>query len=44
VDGFGYLAAYRRNQSKLLQAPTPLSEHQEPDIDGARLMIQDVIE
>ena len=44
VDGFGYLAAYRRNQSKLLQAPTPLSEHLEPDIEGAQLIIQDVIE
>jgi acetyltransferase len=43
VDGFGYLAAYHRNQSKLLQAPTPLSEHQEPDVEGARLIIQDVM-
>jgi acetyltransferase len=44
VDAFGYLAAYHRNQSKLLQAPTPLSEHREPDVDGARMIIQDVID
>ncbi|MDH3992485.1 MAG: acetate--CoA ligase family protein, partial [Gammaproteobacteria bacterium] len=43
VDGFGYLATYRSNQSKLLQTPTPLSQHQEPEIEGARLIIQDVI-
>jgi len=43
VDGFGYLATYRRNQSKLLQTPSPLSQHEEPDIEGARLIIQDVI-
>jgi acetyltransferase len=44
VDAFGYLAAYHRNQSTLLQAPTPLSEHRAPDVEGARLMIQDVIQ
>jgi acetyltransferase len=44
VDAFGYLAAYHRNQSKLLQAPAPLSEHRDPDIEGARLIIQDVID
>ena len=40
VDAFGYLAAYRRNQKALLQAPEPLSKHDEPDVEGARLIIE----
>lgn len=43
VDAFGYLAAYRRNQKALLQAPEPLSKHQEPDIEGARLIIENAL-
>jgi acetyltransferase len=40
VDAFGYLAAYRRNQNALLQAPPPLSQNQQADVEGARLIIQ----
>ena len=40
VDAFGYLACYRRNQKALLQAPEPLSKHSEPDVEGARLIIE----
>jgi acetyltransferase len=40
VDAFGYLACYRHNQKALLQAPAPLSRHREPDVDGARLIIE----
>ncbi len=40
VDAFGYLACYRRNQKALLQAPTPLAKHREPDVEGARLIIE----
>jgi len=40
VDAFGYLAAYRRNQKALLQAPPPLSRHRPPDVEGARLIIE----
>lgn len=40
VDAFGYLAAYRRNQSALLQAPPPLSKNKAPDVAGARLIIE----
>ena len=43
VDGFGYLACYRRNQKALLQAPEPLSKHRVPDVDGARLIIEHAI-
>ena len=40
VDAFGYLAAYRRNQKALLQAPAPLSLQRPPDVEGARLIIE----
>jgi len=40
VDAFGYLACYRRNQKALLQAPPPLSKHRQPDVEGARLIIE----
>lgn len=40
VDAFGYLAAYRRNQNALLQAPPPLSRKRKPDVEGARLIIE----
>ncbi|MCG6937111.1 MAG: bifunctional acetate--CoA ligase family protein/GNAT family N-acetyltransferase [Gammaproteobacteria bacterium] len=43
VEAFGYLASYRRNQKALLQAPAPLSRHREPDVDGARLIIEHAI-
>ena len=43
VDAFGYLACYRRNQKALLQAPAPLSKHREPDVDGARLIIDNAM-
>ncbi|MGB5492932.1 MAG: bifunctional acetate--CoA ligase family protein/GNAT family N-acetyltransferase [Sedimenticolaceae bacterium] len=43
VDAFGYLACYRRNQAALLQAPAPLSKHREPDVEGARLIIEHAI-
>jgi acetyltransferase len=39
VDAFAYLASYRANQSALLQAPEPLSEHRDPDTYGAQLII-----
>jgi acetyltransferase len=43
VDAFGYLASYHRNQKALLQAPAPLSRRHEPDVDGARLIIEHAI-
>ncbi len=43
VDAFGYLAAYRRNQNALLQAPPPLSKKRAPDIAGARLVIEQAL-
>ncbi len=40
VEAFGYLVAYYRNQQLLLQAPGPLKPSSEPDVDGARMIIE----
>ncbi|MDX1740264.1 MAG: bifunctional acetate--CoA ligase family protein/GNAT family N-acetyltransferase, partial [Rhodothermales bacterium] len=40
VEAFAYLAHYHRNQKLLLQTPGPLEERSEPDLDGARLIIE----
>jgi acetyltransferase len=44
VDAFGYLACYRRNQKSLLQAPAPLSRSREPDVEGARMIIENALD
>jgi acetyltransferase len=43
VDAFGYLACYRRSQKALLQTPYPLSRTREPDVEGARLIIENAL-
>ena len=43
VEAFHYLAAHHRNQKLLLQVPGPLSYHDQPDVDGARLIIDGVL-
>lgn len=40
VEAFGYLVAYYRNQQLLLQAPGPLKSSSEPDVGGARAIIE----
>jgi acetyltransferase len=40
VEAFAYLANYQQNQQLLLQVPGPLSPHAEPDVEGARLIIE----
>ncbi len=44
VDAFGYLACYRRNQKALLQVPPPLTRSQPPDVEGARLIIENALD
>ncbi|MBZ0105622.1 MAG: bifunctional acetate--CoA ligase family protein/GNAT family N-acetyltransferase [Sulfuricella denitrificans] len=39
VEVFSYLSDYYRNQKLLLQMPGPLSHHLEPDVEGARMVI-----
>lgn len=43
VEAFGYLSAYRRNQKLLLQVPGSLGEHRQPDVEGARLIIESAL-
>ena len=40
IDMFAHVSAFHRNQKILLQAPGPLSPHPEPDMAGARLVIE----
>ncbi|MBC8210159.1 MAG: bifunctional acetate--CoA ligase family protein/GNAT family N-acetyltransferase [Gammaproteobacteria bacterium] len=44
VDAFGYLACYRQNQKILLQAPPPLTKPTEPDVEGARMIIENAMD
>lgn len=40
VEVFSHLSAYYRNQKLLMQMPGPLSHHLEPDVEGARMIIE----
>jgi acetyltransferase len=40
VEVFSHLSAYYRNQKLLMQMPSPLSHHVEPDIESARMIIE----
>jgi acetyltransferase len=43
VEVFSYISAYYQNQKLLMQAPGPLSHHAEPDVEGARLLIENAL-
>ena len=43
VEAFSYLASHYRNQQLLLQVPSPLFYHSDPDVEGARLIIEGVL-
>ncbi|NDY91733.1 bifunctional acetate--CoA ligase family protein/GNAT family N-acetyltransferase [Ideonella livida] len=43
VDAFGNIASFYQNQQLLQQTPPPLSALQEPDAEGARLLIEGVL-
>lgn len=40
VEVFSYLSAYYQNQKLLMQMPAPLSHQLEPDVEGARMVIE----
>ena len=40
VETFSFLSNYYQNQKLLMQAPQPLAHQTEPDIEGARLIIE----
>ncbi len=43
VEAFYYLAQYRRNQQLLMQVPGPLAVRHEPNVQGARLIIENAL-
>ncbi len=43
VDAFANIASFYQNQQFLLQTPPPLSEQRQPDIEGARILIESVL-
>ncbi len=43
VETFSFIADYYHNQQMLLQTPGPLSHHEEPDVEGARMLIEGVL-
>ncbi|MBP1206197.1 acetyltransferase [Duganella sp. 1411] len=43
VDGFSNIASFYQNQLLLRQTPPPLSQLNQPDLDGARLLIEGVL-
>jgi acetyltransferase len=43
VEAFAYLARYRENQRLLLQVPESLSATDEPDVAGARLILENAL-
>jgi acetyltransferase len=40
VEAYSYITAYYRNQRLLAQVPEPLSHHDVPDVEGARMVIE----
>lgn len=40
VAAFSYLASHRRNQDLLVQMPGPLADRSQPDVNGARMIIE----
>lgn len=43
VEAFSYLASFHHNQQLLMEVPSPLISQREPDIEGARLIIDSVL-
>lgn len=43
VDAFGNIASFYQNQQLLQQTPSPLSSLDQPDVEGARLLIESAL-
>lgn len=43
VEAFAYLAKFYQSQQLLMQVPGPLATRSEPDVEGARLIIESVL-
>ncbi len=44
VEVFSFLSAYHKNQKLLMQMPGPLSHKLEPDVEGARMIIEGALQ
>ena len=44
VEVFSFLSAFHKNQKLLMQTPEPLTHRVEPDVDGARMIIESVLQ
>jgi acetyltransferase len=44
VEAYSYLSHHHRNQQLLLQVPEPLGRRDAPDVEGARMIIEGVLE
>lgn len=44
IEAFAYLSRYQRNHQLLLQTPGPLTDSRLPDVEGARMIIDAVLE
>ncbi|PIE37333.1 MAG: GNAT family N-acetyltransferase, partial [Gammaproteobacteria bacterium] len=43
VNAFSYLANYQRNQRALMQTPQPMSQWRRPDVEGAKLILENAL-
>lgn len=43
VDAFSNIASFYRNQQMLMQTPPPLTHLAQPDVEGARILIENVL-
>src|SRR5690606_37417889 len=43
VEVFSFLSAFYENQRQLMQTPEPLSHQAEPDVEGARFIIESAL-
>ncbi|MCP5279878.1 MAG: bifunctional acetate--CoA ligase family protein/GNAT family N-acetyltransferase [Thiobacillus sp.] len=43
VEVFSYLSAFYENQRLLMQTPGPLSHQEPPDVDGARMIVENAL-
>ncbi|GAB3102970.1 bifunctional acetate--CoA ligase family protein/GNAT family N-acetyltransferase [Aestuariicella hydrocarbonica] len=43
VGAFALLTSYQRNQQLLMQVPGPFTQHRNPDIAGARLIVEEAL-
>lgn len=43
VDAFSFLAKYTQNQILVKQIPSPIAEQPSPDVEGARLIIEQIL-